>query len=723
MKVAVIYNKIEISDSDVINVFGMRTKESYNPKIVELVASGLEKGGHNVRTIEGNRNVIDELQNFMPRVVKGERPGMVFNMAYGIQGQSRYTHIPAMLEMLGIPYIGSGPTGHAIALDKVLAKIIFMRHKLPTPAFWLVAGPEAKFNNLRYPVIVKPKMEAVSFGLRLAWNEQELREAIELITREFQQQALVEEFIQGREFAVGLMGNGPNLESLPIVEIDLGSDPNAFQTYEDKSKHPRPKICPADIPPELAGRLRELASSAFNAVGLCDFARVDFRMDPKGHLYILEINSMASLNLTGSFVHAADVAGLDFTALVNRMLDVAAVRYFGSSHLIAEEKEDKPAKNAQPLHVRVRSYLRSHLTTIVDSLEHMVGISSHTNNIEGVNTLGNWISGRFQHLGFQRQVFPQTETGNILYFTNHLEERNDILLLGHLDTIHDYRSHAPFHEERGRIMGSGVAESKGGIAVILAALQALRFSRVLRNIRCGVLLTADDCTGGRFSKKLIAEIALRSGCVVGTKYGDLSGGIVTSCAGAQEYLFEMTNNKNHKNQKAPDVASALSQKILALKKLTSEKKGIRIIINSSSACTNAGRIPDHGTATITACFMSKDQGAELDREVRKIAEKGTNGALQVQVRFGARRPPVAATKANLRLFDTVQQLAKKQEVRIEAVHRDFPADICHVPENVPVLGGFGPLGGDARSPNEYIVRDSLIDRSALLALVIFSVST
>ena len=125
MKVAVIFNKEEIKDSDVIYRFGMPTKERYKPRTIEMVASALEKGGHNVRTFEGNKFVIDDLQNFMPRVVSGERLGMIFNMAYGIQGQSRYTHIPAMLEMLGLPYVGSGPAAHAIALDKVLSKIVF----------------------------------------------------------------------------------------------------------------------------------------------------------------------------------------------------------------------------------------------------------------------------------------------------------------------------------------------------------------------------------------------------------------------------------------------------------------------------------------------------------------------------------------------------------------------------------------------------------------------
>jgi D-alanine-D-alanine ligase len=719
MKVAVIYNKQEIKDSDVINVFGMPTKERYKPQTIELVASALESGGHNVRLIEGNMQVIEELQNFMPRVVRGERPGMVFNMAYGIQGQYRYTHIPAMLEMLGIPYVGSGPAVQAIALDKVMSKIVFMRHNLPTPNFWVFSTPNEDLSNVNYPVIVKPKMEAVSLGLRVVDNEKDLKEAIDFITKEFQQQALVEEFIPGHEFAVPLLGNGSNLETLPIVEIDLAGDPNAIQTLDDKMQHPRRKICPANVPPEVENELYRLSRSVFNSLGAFDFSRVDFRMTPDGKLYILEINSMASLNPTGSFVHSAEVAGMDFPTLVNRILDIAAVRYFGKSFLQAVPKEIRSAKKPEPLHVKVRGYLRSHLSTLVDYIEQMVTINSYVHNIEGVNTLSNWISNRFQQLGFQRQIFPQVEVGNIIYFTNHMDERNDILLLGHLDTVYDYQNYVPFYEERGRLYGSGVAESKGGISVAIAALQALRYARVLKNIRCGVLLTTDDTLGGRFSRKLIAEIGQNSKCVVGLKYGDITGGIVTSCSGAQQYQIEISNIKNHRTQKIPDVIANISQKLNAWQKLTNPKDGISITINTLQAQTNPGRSSDHATVTLTAQFSKKSQSTDLEDKIRNIAEKGANGFLQVQVRVGQRRLPVAETKANCKFFEKVNKIAEMLEVRIHPIHRNVSSDICHIPESVPVLGGFGPIGDEPQSPNEYIVRDSLIDRAALLALVIY----
>ncbi len=684
-----------------------------------MVASALERGGHNVRLIEGNMQVIEELQNFMPRVVKGERPGMVFNMAFGIQGQYRYTHIPAMLEMLGIPYVGSGPAVQAIALDKVMSKIVFLRHNLPTPNFWVFSNPDEDLSDVKYPVIVKPKMEAFSLGLRIVNNDKDLKDAIDFINKEFQQQALVEEFIPGREFAIPLLGNGSNLETLPIVEIDLANDPNAIQTLNDKMQHPRKKICPANTSSEIENELCSLSRGVFNALGAFDFSRVDVRMAEDGTLYILEINSMASLNPTGSFVHSAEVAGMDFPALVNRILDIAAIRYFGKSILQKVPREDRSTKKLEPLHVKIRGYLRSHLSTLLDYIEQMVTINSCVHNIEGVNTLSNWISNRFQQLGFQRQIFPQVEVGNIIYFTNHMDERNDILLLGHLDTVYDYQNYVPFYEERGRLYGSGVAESKGGIAVAIAALQALRYARAIKNIRCGVLLTTDDTLGGRFSQKLIAEIGQNSKCVIGLKYGDITGGIVTSCSGAQQYQIEISNIKNHRTKHIPDVIANISQKLNAWQKLTDDKKGVYVTINTLNAQTNPGRSSDHATVTLTVRFSNKNKSIELEDKIREIAEKGTNGFLQVHIRVGQRRLPVAKTKTNTKFFEKVHKIAEMLEVRIQPIHRNVSSDICHIPESVPVLGGFGPIGDDPQSPIEHIVRDSLIDRAALLALVIY----
>ena len=307
MKIAVIYNKQKDAEG-VINVFGMQNQETYDPKTVERVASSLEKGGHNVRVIDGNINVIEQLQNFMPRVVQGEQPGMVFNMAYGLQGVSRYTHIPSLLEMLGVPYVGSSPAGHGIALDKVTTKVMIQAAGLPTSPYWVFYNVDQIPNDLPFPVITKPKMEAVSMGIQVIHDLPSLKTAISDLVDQFKQPVLVEQFIPGREFAVGLLGNH-NPEILPILEIDLEGDPNAIQSLEDKLKKPKNKICPANIDEKLAEELRRLTQETFKVLGIYDFCRVDYRMDKDGNLYILELNSMASLGDTGSYVQAAKVAG------------------------------------------------------------------------------------------------------------------------------------------------------------------------------------------------------------------------------------------------------------------------------------------------------------------------------------------------------------------------------------------------------------------------------
>lgn len=350
--IAIIYNKYF---SNVINSFGMQNKEIYNERTVNNVAKALEYYGHNVEIIDGNMNVIDSLKSFMPKVLDGERMGMVFNMAYGIQGESRYTHIPAMLEMLGIPYVGSNPSGHALALDKVITKVIMQQQNIPTPKFWVYSSHDEDMSNVEYPVIVKPKMESVSFGLKVVDNEQDLKEAVKFIIDEFQQQALVEQFIRGREFAVGVIGNSPT-EAFPVLEIDLENNPDAIQFVEDKKHKPRQKICPANLPEKLAVQMQEESIKAFKALQLKDFARIDIRMDENDNFYILEINSMASLGASGSYPFAAKAAGLSYDALVNKMLEVAAKRNFADKY---DADETEAAKSISSINRKIKSFLRN----------------------------------------------------------------------------------------------------------------------------------------------------------------------------------------------------------------------------------------------------------------------------------------------------------------------------------------------------------------------------
>ncbi len=725
MKVAVIYNKKEDAEG-VINVFGMQNQETYNPKTVERVASALEQGGHNVRVIDGNINVIEQLTAFMPRVIQGETPGMVFNMAYGIQGVSRYTHIPSLLEMLGVPYVGSSPAGHGIALDKVTTKVMVEAAGLPTAPYWVFYNADQIPDDLPFPLITKPKMEAVSLGIQIIHDLPTLKKAITDLVEQFKQPILVEQFIPGREFAIGLLGNN-DPEILPILEIDLGGDPFAIQSLEDKLKRPKEKICPARVSDELKQELGRLTRETFRVLGIYDFCRVDFRMDKDDNLYILELNSMASLGVTGSYVHAAKVGGYSYESMINRMLDVAVERYFGGQQIdqvAVGQTEDKTKKD--PLKVRLRSYLRGNQATIEDFLSSMVDINSFVENIDGVNSLGRWIANKLAPLQFNRQVQTRAEVGNILYFSNHMDENNDILIIGNLDNSVDYEDFFPFQVERGRIYGTGVSLGKGGLAVMLAALQALRHTRSLKKIKCGILLISDECKGGRSSKSLVVEYSNKSKYVVGLSGAGLAGEVMTSCYGTMLYEVEIQRrqiqNKARFTLESGDPILYAAQKINGLKKMHSEEQGVFVSVTEVQSKGIKNHPSHHVTLAFLIRYRNPDDQKKLETQVLKLFEAGNQTPIRTHVSKPQHRKPFQENDNSLAFFEKVEKTAQSIEVRVKKTQDGTSTMLAHVPRGVPAIDGFGPVTGGVGTQNEFVVRDSLIDRSVLLSYLIFKTS-
>lgn len=340
MKVAVVRNS---EDTGVINRFGQACPEVYGERTVQMVADALSKSGYEVTVCEGDKTLLAKLEEFMPPDADGQPTGIVFNMAYGIQGECRYVHVPAMLEMAGVPYTGSSPFGHALALDKVVAKILMQAAGVPTPRFHVMSSVGDNAGDLRFPLVVKPRHESTSYGLHLVSNAEELAGAVASVVEQYQQEALVEEYIGGREFCVGMLGND-EIEFLPLVESNFGERETRLVTWADKfmQSYCEPeKICPARVSETLAAEMREVSLATFRACHLKDFARADIRVDADDNPYVLEINSMASLGITGSYVLAAQTAGYDFAAMINRIVDEAHHRYFGAP--AAREVAAEPA--------------------------------------------------------------------------------------------------------------------------------------------------------------------------------------------------------------------------------------------------------------------------------------------------------------------------------------------------------------------------------------------
>lgn len=327
MRVAVVYNK---DKKGTINVFGMQNREWYPEETIQQVVDALEWGGHDVELISADRFLLAKLTKFLPKLSKRRPNGIVLNLALGVQGKCRYTHVPAMLEVAGIPYTGSSPMGHALAQDKVVAKQIFMSSNLPTPDYHVFMSQELEPPFLKYPVIVKPRGEAASFGLKIVNDDDALRDAVAQLFGEFKQPTLAEEFIEGREVNVAILGNHPPT-ALPVLELAMNDGPRAIYNYDakfPKSGGKRVKmICPANLPSETAAYIQELAVQAFQVLNVYDYGRVDFRLDKYNRPYLLEMNSMASVNPHSSFVTAAKTAGISYKQLINRLIEVAVERY------------------------------------------------------------------------------------------------------------------------------------------------------------------------------------------------------------------------------------------------------------------------------------------------------------------------------------------------------------------------------------------------------------
>lgn len=316
--------------------------ERYGRRTIDRVLEALSERFEEVACLEGDATLLEELAEFLdPEAVQTRPPGIVLNLAYGVQGDGRYTHVPGMLEMAGVPYTGAGPLGHAVSLDKVTAKTLMRAEGIPTPEWRTAAGPGAGIaDGMSFPLIVKPRQESTSYGISLVRDPAELNAAVGEIVARYHQEALIEQYIDGRELCIGLLGNG-RPEILPAVELDFTGRDLQLMTFDDKyhrSQNEPAKLCPAPVAPEVLAEAERAAVAAFAACHCRDYARVDLRLDEHGAPWVLEINSMASLGGGGSYVRAAEQAGLDLASLLERIIETAWARH------LATGSEDEPRR-------------------------------------------------------------------------------------------------------------------------------------------------------------------------------------------------------------------------------------------------------------------------------------------------------------------------------------------------------------------------------------------
>jgi len=299
----------------------------------------LRTNGHETRRI-----MVDDTVEPLVAALKHDPPELVFNIAESFAGKSALeSNVAALLNLLKLRYTGSSPAGLIVAGDKTLTKKVLSFHGILTAKFATVFRGNVDWaGDINFPLILKPPQEDASLGITqksIVNDVKELLETISSLQTEYQSPVLAEEFIDGREFYVGVLGNS-NVQALPIIELDFSKFPKGLpkiaswsakwgEDGEGKGAEfaGTESVFPTDLPEDLAERIKKVAIDAFQALRLRDYARVDLRVTDSGKIYVIEVNPNCYLEQKSEFATAAQKEGIEYPALINRIIELASARY------------------------------------------------------------------------------------------------------------------------------------------------------------------------------------------------------------------------------------------------------------------------------------------------------------------------------------------------------------------------------------------------------------
>ncbi|MBI5888846.1 MAG: ATP-grasp domain-containing protein [Deltaproteobacteria bacterium] len=297
---------------------------------------------------EGFRTVVTPLRasgrgaltDFVREISAGAE-GMIFNICEGAFGRSSLEmNVAALLELHGLKFTGSPSLTLGLSLDKGLSKDILSSRGIMTPDYCVLNDVPSKLKgHLDFPLIVKPLREDASIGIdsgAVVSTMKELKARVELVLTKYKQPAIIEEYIEGREFNVAVIGNGKEMKALPLAEltfVDFPAGVPRICSYEAKwlptsvlYKKTVPQ-CPADVSEELQAEMTVVAERAYEAMGCRDYARVDMRVGESGILKVLEVNPNPDLSSNAGLARAAGAAGFSYSKFIAGIVATAAKRY------------------------------------------------------------------------------------------------------------------------------------------------------------------------------------------------------------------------------------------------------------------------------------------------------------------------------------------------------------------------------------------------------------
>jgi len=325
MRIAILTNPLPLTGDMQID----QVNAAKRARLIESLMSSMQFLGHAVTFMEESDALIERLADFKAQ--------LVFPLSFRTSRMVRAGEAQALLELHGIPFVGSPAQACRIAQNKQRTKQLLQRVGIPTSRFAVFehpTDPVRKPDGLTYPLFVKPVIGGCSQGIHPA-NPVTCDRDLEVVVREtlgtVQMPVLVEEFLEGREFTVGILGNPPAL-TLPVKEFihgTTGDRASVFRSFSEKTASEKTEqvICPAPLSNEKEQRIKAIALRAFQAIGCRDYVRVDIRCDRRGAAHVLEMNAHPNLSPADSFAGMAAACGLSHPQMVAAILIYAYERY------------------------------------------------------------------------------------------------------------------------------------------------------------------------------------------------------------------------------------------------------------------------------------------------------------------------------------------------------------------------------------------------------------
>ena len=304
-----------------------RQAEYDPPRTIQAVETALTELGHEVSRLGSARDLVT-----LPDRLRAVE--LVLNIAEGSCGRCREAWVPTLLELAGVPYVGSGPAALALGLDKAMSKRVALACGVPTPEWITVDQPQAlpRAIPLDFPVVVKPRYEGSGIGIdegAVARDAEALRQRVQWLYDQRQQPMLIERFIPHGELTVCVIGND---EPIAYPAIQRPIDPTSRLSTHVVKRPPARWDAPLELTEQLDTQARRMALAMFRAIGCRDMARVDVRVDERGVSWFLEINPLPSLDPEGTLGLLAEYLGVSYSHLIGRILEAASRRLGRASH-------------------------------------------------------------------------------------------------------------------------------------------------------------------------------------------------------------------------------------------------------------------------------------------------------------------------------------------------------------------------------------------------------